>query len=311
MCPDQTFHVLVADDSPVARKLIENALPPDRFSILLAKTGREALALFAEHSPGVVITDWMMPDLSGIELCERLRTGFRDRFTYIIMLTGVSEKSEVVKGLQAGADEYLTKPFHPDELLARTEVGKRIVELHREIETKNRLLEQLALTDDLTGLPNRRAIEQWGTRQLGGALRHGFAFSAVLADLDQFKSINDIYGHDAGDIVLKTFAAILKANTRQSEMCARIGGDEFLFVITHAELEGVQVAVERIRKQIEAEKFTFGSGTVGVTASFGIASFRRGEVPDFGRLVGQADVVLYSAKRLGRNRVKVVPMEVH
>ncbi|MGA8872569.1 MAG: diguanylate cyclase [Candidatus Acidiferrales bacterium] len=311
MCPDQTFHVLVADDSPVARKLIENALPPDRFSILLAKTGREALALFAEHSPGVVITDWMMPDLSGIELCERLRTEFRDRFTYIIMLTGVSEKSEVVKGLQAGADEYLTKPFHPDELLARTEVGKRIVKLHREIETKNRLLEQLALTDDLTGLPNRRAIEQWGTRQLGGALRHGFAFSAVLADLDQFKSINDIYGHDAGDIVLKTFAAILKANTRQSEMCARIGGDEFLFVITHAELEGVQVAVERIRKQIEAEKFTFGSGTVGVTASFGIASFRRGEVPDFGRLVGQADVVLYSAKRLGRNRVKVVPMEVH
>ncbi len=180
MCPDQTFHVLVADDSPVARKLIENALPPDRFFILRAKTGREALALFAEHSPGVVITDWMMPDLSGIELCERLRTEFRDRFTYIIMLTGVSEKSEVVKGLQAGADEYLTKPFHPDELLARTEVGKRIVELHREIETKNRLLEQLALTDDLTGLPNRRAIEQWGTRQLGGALRHGFAFSATV-----------------------------------------------------------------------------------------------------------------------------------
>ena len=311
MCPEQRFHVLVADDSPVARKLIENALPPDRFSILLAKTGREALDLFAEHSPGVVITDWIMPDLTGIELCERLRTGFRDRFTYIIMLTGVSEKSEVVKGLQAGADEYLTKPFHPDELLARTEVGKRIVELHREIETKNRLLEQLALTDDLTGLPNRRAIEQWGTRQLSGALRHDFAFSAVLADLDQFKSINDIYGHDAGDVVLKTFAAILKANTRQSEMCARIGGDEFLFVITHAELEGVQVAIERIRKQIEAERFTFGGRTVGVTASFGIASFRRGEAPDFGRLVGQADVVLYSAKRLGRNRVKVVPMEVH
>jgi diguanylate cyclase (GGDEF)-like protein len=311
MCPDHTFRVLVADDSPVARKLIENALPPDRFRILFAKTGHEALALFAEHSPGVVITDWLMPDLTGIELCGRLRTAFRDRFIYIILLTGVSEKSDVVKGLQAGADDYLTKPFHRDELLARTEVGKRIVELHREIETKNRLLEQLALTDDLTGLPNRRAIEQWGTRQLSGAVRHNFAFSAVLADLDQFKSINDIYGHDAGDIVLKRFAAILKANTRQSDICGRIGGDEFLLVVTHAELGGVQVAVERIRHQIEAERFTFGNRTVGVTASFGIATFRCGEAPDFGRLVGQADVVLYSAKRLGRNRVKIVPMEVH
>jgi DNA-binding response OmpR family regulator len=140
----KTFPVLVVDDSPVARKLVEHALPPEEYAILPAKTGQEAIELFAKHRPGLVITDWLMPDLSGIELCQRIRSDFKDSFTYIIILTGVSEKSEVVKGLQSGADEYLTKPFHADELLARAQVGRRMIGLHREIEAKNRLLEQLA-----------------------------------------------------------------------------------------------------------------------------------------------------------------------
>ena len=249
------FTVLVVDDSPVARKLVENALPPDEYEILPVETGQEALELFEKRRPGLVITDWLMPDLSGIELCERLRSGFANSFTYIILLTSVTEKSEVVRGLQAGADEYLTKPFHAEELAARVAVGRKIAGLQLEIEAKNRQLEQLALTDALTDLPNRRGIEQWATRELSGAMRHSFSFWVVMADLDNFKSVNDTYGHEAGDGVLKTFAEILQTNSRQCDICGRIGGDEFLVVITHSEREGVEAVVDRIREQVEASEF--------------------------------------------------------
>lgn len=301
---DQVFPVLVVDDSPVARKLVERALPPNRFSISFAKTGQEALDFFAKHHPSLVITDWLMPDLSGVQLCQRIRADFPGCFAYIILLTGVSDKSKIVSGLQAGADEYLTKPFHPDELLARVEVGLRIVGLHQDIEAKNRLFQQLALTDELTGLPNRRAIEQWGKQELSGASRHNFPFSVVVVDIDQFKSVNDTYGHSAGDAVLKKFAEILKANIRHSDLCGRMGGDEFLVTLTYADRAGVQAAIERTRKEIDSNRFTFSGQDVTVTASFGIAEFRHGETPDFAELVKKADAALYSAKRLGRNRAE-------
>jgi two-component system cell cycle response regulator len=164
-----------------------------------------------------------MPGITGIELCAQIR-GNRNSYTYIILLTSNAHKDHIISGLAAGADDYLTKPFHSGELLARVAVGRRIVELHREIQAKNRLLEELALTDPLTVLPNRRAVEEWAMRQLSGAARHGFPFWVVMADLDAFKSVNDTYGHEAGDVVLKKFADVLKANTRTSNMCGRIGG---------------------------------------------------------------------------------------
>ena len=307
----EAFDVLVVDDSPVARKLVEHALPKEEFRVLPAKTGLEALELFALHRPGLVITDWLMPDLGGIELCQRLRSRFRDSFTYVILLTSLAEKSNVVNGLRAGADDYLTKPFDAEELLARASVGRRFVELHREIEAKNRFLERLALTDDLTGLPNRRALEQWATKQLSGAVRHDFPFCLVMADLDQFKSINDAHGHDAGDAVLKKFAEILQINTRQCDVCGRLGGDEFLLVITHSEEDGVRQAIEHLREQIEAQRLTFGGHEVGITASFGMASLNRGQNLDFERVLVRADVALHSAKRRGGNRVEVVPPELN
>ncbi len=225
---DDQFTVLVVDDSPVARKLVELTLPGDEYLLLFAKTGAEALDFYARYRPALVITDWLMPDFSGIELCQRIREESKDSYTYIILLSGVSDKAQVVKGLLAGADDYLTKPFHAEELLARASVGRRTVALHREIESKNRQLEQLVLTDGLTGMPNRRAVEEWAVRQLSGAMRHGFSFWAIMADLDNFKKINDTCGHSAGDAVLKKFGEILMDNIRRCDMCARIGGEEFL-----------------------------------------------------------------------------------
>jgi two-component system cell cycle response regulator len=299
----QDFKILVADDSRLYRKLVEETLAQEQYAVCFAKNGREASDLLAKHRPALVITDWEMPDVTGIELCGQIRSN-QGAYTYIILLTSNADKAQIISGLAAGADDYLTKPFHSGELLARVGVGRRIVELHREIQGKNRLLEELALTDPLTGLPNRRAIEDWSVRQLSGAVRHGFPFWVVMADLDSFKSVNDTFGHEAGDLVLKRFAGLLRANTRASNICGRIGGEEFLVVLTHVEKPNIQIVVDRIRHQLEAEEFTFGGRTLRVTASFGISGFQGGEAPKFDQLMREADAALYTAKRTGRNRLE-------
>jgi two-component system cell cycle response regulator len=305
------FTVLVADDSPVYRKLVEQTLAEVDCVVVFAKSGSQAIEIFERGHPDLIITDWIMPDITGIELCQKIRANAPTSYTYVIILTSNAEKQSVVKGLSAGADDYLTKPFDRDELLARVQVGRRLIDLHRQIEAKNRLLEELALTDPLTGLPNRRAIEAWSPRQMNGAARHGFSFWIVLIDLDHFKRINDSHGHEAGDIVLKRFAEILRGHTRLSDISGRIGGEEFLFVITHADRNGATVVVDRIRQELAAEHFVFEGTTVQVTASFGIAGFSGKSVPSFEDLLSKADDALYRAKDQGRNRIELVPAAAH
>src|SRR5688572_25024177 len=180
------FAVLIVDDSAVHLKLLEQALAGQVDSVHQASNGRDAMQIFERERPALVITDCVMPDLTGFELCQRIRA-VQSSYAYIIMVTSIAEKENVVKGLAAGADDYLTKPFHPDELLARVKVGRRLIDLNRQLEDQNRLLEHFALTDALTGLPNRRAIETWAGRQLHAAVRHRFSFWVVLIDLDHFK----------------------------------------------------------------------------------------------------------------------------
>jgi diguanylate cyclase (GGDEF)-like protein len=219
------------------------------------------------------------------------------------VLTSNSEKGSVVQGLAAGADDYLTKPFDPGELLARIGVGRRIIDLNRQIDAKSKLLEEGARTDKLTGLPNRRAVEEWTVRQMRAAARHGFPVWVVLTDIDSFKSINDTYGHYAGDAVLQTFAELLKRNTRSSDICGRLGGDEFVLVISHVNAENIKLTIERFREQFAALSFPFIGQSVSASASFGVAGLSSGTIPDFGMLLKQADKALYEAKRGGRNRV--------
>jgi diguanylate cyclase (GGDEF)-like protein len=300
--PIEQFKIVVADDSPVYRMQVERILAREGYAVFPTKNGREAALAVGQHQPSVVITDWEMPDLTGIELCKEIR---RDQvsYTYVIVLTSHTEKDQVIEGLSAGADDYLTKPFHTGELLARVAVGRRVAELHRQIQAKNRLLEQLALTDPLTGLPNRRAIDDWAGRELAAAARHGFPLWVAMADLDHFKNINDSHGHESGDIVLRRFADVLRANTRASNMCARIGGEEFVTVLAHTDKAGVQTAIERIRQQFEAQHFSFVGRLTAATASFGIAGFRGSDEPSFDQLLRCADAALYRAKRMGRNRL--------
>jgi two-component system, cell cycle response regulator len=301
---DGNFEVLVVDDSPVYRKLVEQVLSAEPYALRFARNGAEAMSQFLEHSPCIVITDWMMPDFSGVELCQRIRAENSRPYTYIILMTSNTEKENLVNALGAGADDYLTKPFDPGEMLARMGVGRRIIELNRELAAKSRKLEEAARTDPLTGLPNRRAIEEWATKQLRGAARHGFRLWVVLGDIDNFKTINDTFGHDAGDIVLKTFADVLKKNTRASDICGRLGGDEFLLVLTHVEGDNIALAVNRFREQFAALSFPLQGQSVKVTASFGVTGFQNNEVEEFATLVRRADQMLYEAKRAGRNLVR-------
>jgi len=299
------YDLLVVDDSPVYRKLVEQVLEGEPFRLHFARNGHEALLLFEQHVPSIVLTDWMMPDFSGPELCKKIRADETKPYTYIILMTSNTEKANVVRGLEAGADDYLTKPFDPGEMLARIGVGRRLIDLNQELAAKSRKLEEAARTDPLTGLPNRRAIEEWAFKQLRGAQRHGYSLWVTLGDIDSFKTINDSFGHDAGDTVIKTFADLLKRSTRASDICGRLGGDEFLLVVTHVEPNQIETAVGRFREEFAALSFPFQGRSVRVTASFGVAGCVGKELPDFSAMVRKADQMLYEAKRAGRNAVRI------
>jgi two-component system cell cycle response regulator len=295
--------ILIAEDSPVCRKLLETILEKKPYELCSVANGREALDAFAQFCPDIIITDWMMPDLSGIELCRQIRKA-QDGRTYIILVTQKSEKEDVIEALDAGADDYVTKPFDAGELLARVRVGCRTAQMGREIEAKNALLEKAARTDHLTGLANRLAVEEFATKQLSAAIRHKFNLWVVVTDLDKFKLVNDTYGHFAGDEAIKRFATILKANTRAADMCGRLGGDEFLIVMSHGNKKEIVQTIERLRADFADDKGSLNGQPVSYTASFGIAGFDGAEKVTLRDLLMRADHALYLAKESGRNQVR-------
>jgi two-component system cell cycle response regulator len=303
---EQSLEVLVVDDSPVYHKLVSDALSYQPYSILRAESGQQALDLLAKHSPPIVITDWMMPDLCGPDLCKRIRTDFGDRYTYIIMLTSMSDNESLLKGLEAGADEFLTKPFDPAELQARMGVGRRIVQLHRQVDAKDRQLEETSRIDPVTRLPNHRAIQEWATWQLMAAAQNGFSVWVVLADVDSFGQINERYGREAGDAVLKDFSRIVKDSSLPSDIVGRMGDDELICLMTHVSKPYVAAAIERYRTRFAEHEFRFGGKIVTATASFGAIGFEGEEAPPFARLVLDAETALKAAKKAGGNQYSIV-----
>jgi two-component system, cell cycle response regulator len=302
----QNLQVLVVDDSPVYHKLVSDALCYQPYTLLHAMNGSEALDLFAKHAPPIVITDWMMPDLTGPELCQKIRASSKALYTYLILLTSMCESNSLVNGLEAGADEFLTKPFDPAELQARLRVGRRIVQLQLQVEAKDRQLEETSRIDVLTGLPNHRAIQEWAPWEIKGAAQNGFSIWVILADVDSMGKINDACGREAGDAVLKEFAKILRDSSRSADICTRAGDDKFASIVTHQSNKSIATIIERYRSRLAAHPFIFAGKTMTATASFGAIGFEGKEAPTFSSLVKEAHKALLAAKQAGGNQMRIL-----
>jgi diguanylate cyclase (GGDEF)-like protein len=296
--------VLLAEDSAIYRRLIEQEFKDWGFNFVVAKDGKEAWKILSgRDAPHLALLDWVLPEIDGVEICRRLRSNSKDLpYTYTILLTAKSGREEMLEAMDAGADDFLVKPFDPSELKARLLVGRRIVDLQQRLVSTNQALQFAACHDFLTGLWNRAEILSFLQRELVRARRDRTPVGVVLADVDHFKRINDQHGHDAGDAVLKTVAQSLTASLRLYDGIGRYGGEEFLMVIPGCDLEITTRRANQIRERIERTPIPTKAGDTHVTISMGVTIAESSS--DAEKLVKAADVAMYQAKNKGRNRVE-------
>ncbi len=295
--------VLIADDSATSRALLRNVLTRWGYEIVSAVNGAEAWEeLSKPNAPALAILDWEMPHMTGPEVCRRVRETLREPYTYILLLTGKATKGETVEGLDAGADDYVVKPFDEHELQVRLRAGKRIVDLQMDLLQAREELRERASKDLLTMLPNRTAVFSELERELSRCHRDHRTVGIILLDIDHFKKINDTYGHFAGDAVLRETAARLRNNMRPYDHIGRYGGEEFLVVLPNCDLEQAAMQAERLRAKLNASSMIVDGAELHVSASFGVTVSDGSErSPDL--FVRVADEALYKAKANGRNRV--------
>jgi diguanylate cyclase (GGDEF)-like protein len=298
--------VLVADDNAMTRLLLQKLLPQWGYDVVTACDGARAWELLqADDSPRLAILDWMMPGMSGPNVCAEVRKRVGRPYVYLLLVTSREEKQDVVSGLQAGADDYLTKPFYPEELNARLRVGLRILELEDKLIAAHDVAQYSATHDALTGLANRASIVETLRRELARSAREGAPCGVLLGDLDHFKSVNDSLGHRAGDSVLREAAARLAAGIRPYDAVGRYGGEEFLVVLPGCDQANLHVVADHLLEAIRGSPFVMPEGTLIITISLGAASNTSGPALTPDELVRTADNSLYRAKRNGRNRVEM------
>jgi two-component system cell cycle response regulator len=308
------MRVLIADDSPTPRLLLKRELERLGHECLVAEDGLQAWEMFQGSGVDAVISDWMMPGLDGDELCRRVRADADAPYAYFVLLTSLDDKRHIVAGMEAGADDYLTKPFGHEELETRLIAAMRVSALHRKLRVQqaelarlNQILFDDSRRDALTALGNRRAQDEELEIMVDRAERYGASFCVALFDVDRFKAFNDSAGHLAGDDVLRTVAATLAAECRSGDAVYRYGGEEVLVVLPAQDLESARLAAERMRAAIEGLAVPHpGIEAPGiVTVSGGVASFEPDCGDDVAKLLKRADAALYEAKEGGRNRVAV------
>jgi two-component system cell cycle response regulator len=291
--------ILIIDDDPISRRVLEANLLEWGYEVMVASDGGKAWEIIQQpESPSLIISDWMMPQMDGLALCREIRNMEKSEYIYFIILTAKGEKKDIIEGLEAGADDFLTKPFNQEELKYRTRIGERIINLER------RILE-LANTDPLTGLLNRRAFMERMEQEMSRAQREKKPLSLIMADIDHFKNVNDTYGHQIGDIVLQRFVGQLTTSTRPYDFMGRYGGEEFVVCLPGADgLKAASVS-ERMRRQVEDMETMLpdDSRSIRITASFGTASYSIESGKNIDLLIKRADDALYLAKNKGRNCV--------
>ena len=296
------MRILIADDDVTSRLVLAGVLRKCGHEVLATTDGAEAWeALQRPDAPRLAVLDWMMPGLAGIEVCRRVRALASDQPPYLIILTARGEKADIVAGLEAGADDYLAKPFDPGELRARVEVGRRMVELQASLAEARETLAHEAMHDPLTGALNRRAFAEVLSRALSGERRYHHGLAVGICDIDEFKRINDTWGHGAGDEVLCGLVSRMGANLRGHDVLGRHGGDEFVVLTEQAADADALIPYERVRAAVADSPIPTSAGPVSVTLSFGVRIWTPGE--SGAQLLAAADIALYRAKDAGRNRV--------
>jgi diguanylate cyclase (GGDEF)-like protein len=303
--PAETLgRILVVDDNADNVEIIATRLRFRGYVILEATNGQEALECVKRDAPDLILLDVMLPDIDGYEISRRIKNDNDLPFIPIILVTARDSTQDKVAGLDAGADDYLTKPINFPELEARVRSMLRIKRLQDELEYKNQELQRLSISDGLTGLFNHRHIYGLLHEEFERAGRTGERLTVAMFDLDRFKSVNDNYGHQAGDRVLEQFAEILRESAREIDRLGRYGGEEFMVVLPETSMEDAMVFVERVRREVSRRPFIIGrSEPLKMTTSCGVASYPHELIGDPETLVRLADEALYAAKAAGRNRV--------
>lgn len=300
--------VLVAEDDAMFRRILRSWLESWGYQVTLAEDGAKALEILKEElAPQLLILDWMMPELNGVELCRLIREWDRSPYQYILLVTAKDDKQDLIRGLEAGADDYLTKPFDKNELRARLRTGRRILTLQ---DDQSKILEQLrvqATHDGLTGIWNRGAIMELLRSEFDRVIRSGGDLCVLMLDLDHFKRVNDTYGHQAGDAVLREVGRRVQKVVRSCDLVGRYGGEEFLIVLPGCSGEQVEVCAERIRAAVCSEPIAAEGLEISVTASIGavVADTLHQKEKE---ALSAADSALYEAKNQGRDRVVCVDM---
>ena len=298
--------ILLAEDDPVTRMLMTRFLKKAGYEVDAVANGSEALDKMTKRYYPMLVTDWEMPEMDGVALCQAVRNMQLDGYVYALLLTARDSKEHIIAGLEAGADDYLVKPVHEPELIARLNAGRRILNLEQSLRAANQRNRILSITDALTGAYNRRYLMEQLPRELERCRRYAYPLSVLMCDIDHFKQINDVRGHAAGDDVLQQFAARAQKSIRtNSDWVARYGGEEFLIVLPETAHEGALYVAEKIRMLISGTPFATRTGDARVTASFGVAS-TGSHGPDItlkvDALIRTADECLYRSKQGGRDR---------
>jgi diguanylate cyclase (GGDEF)-like protein len=302
--------VLIAEDDSISRRMLEAFLVKWGFEVMVAKEGEEAWGILqGNDAPRLAVLDWMMPGRDGIDICRSVRQRKGRAYIYILLLTARGHKEDIVEGLEAGADDYVTKPFDPYELRARLRAGQRIVELQEQLLHAREALRDQASRDPLTGLWNHGTILAILKKEAARASRTQSAFAVVMADVDRFKSINDTYGHQAGDAVLREASRRLRGAMRTYDSLGRYGGDEFLAVVPGCDPEGVVRFAESFRARIDRKSVETPEGMIPITLSLGVVALKSLCDLKAETLVRVADAALYRAKIGGRNRVALATAE--
>lgn len=297
------MQVMVAEDDQISRKVVKSLLKKWGFEAIEVEDGDQAWQILqADDTPRLILADWMMPGIDGLELCRRLRAKSESSYHYIILLTSRDSKEDILGGLNAGADDYITKPFMPQELEMRLRIGVRILALQQSLQEALALQRYQAQHDPLTGILNHGEIllilEQERSR------RQNTNLAIIMGDLDHFKKVNDTYGHVAGDAVLVEVAQRINNNIRLYDTVGRYGGEEFLLILPGCSKEEALQIGRRILKNIEQPAIKFQDNNIAVTISLGLACFKAGEQTNVTSLVQAADNALYKAKLNGRNRIE-------